>query len=100
MKFDENIIQKMLVISTSHIKESTSHWLSGEIECPRNIIAYEKSEYGFLILVQDDEDREDLVNVPSDFQHLYQYARSLGIDWIMLDRDAPKIQEIPSYSWN
>jgi len=97
---DDNIIQKILVISTAHIKEETSDWLKEEIEDGQTgLVAYEKSDYGYLILIQDDIAENGVSGVPEDLLRLYRFAHSVGVEWIMLDCDAPEICEVPVYEW-
>lgn len=96
---DAGIIQKMLVISTAHIREETGKWLSQASNFSTNgLVIYKKSKYGFLILVLDEDDLES-EEIPEDLLQVIKFAQSIECDWVMLDYDAPKICELQTYEW-
>lgn len=84
-------ITKVLEISTAHIKEDTAKWLSQE-DCL--LVSYEKGEYGWIVLVPEEGE-----TIPQDLQQIFEVARSNGCNWVMLDRDAFTIENLPVYDW-
>lgn len=87
-----NCITKVLEISTAHVSEDTAQWLSQE-DC--SLIVYKKGEYGWIILVPEEEDK----TTPQDLHQIFEVARNNGCDWVMLDCDAFTIENLPVYDW-
>jgi hypothetical protein len=92
----ENVIQRMMVISSIHISDDTYEWLRQEVEAGvSGLIAYAKSEYGFTILVLDDPDEDNPLILPEDLMRVYRFAQATGVQWLMFDHDAYAIAELP-----
>ncbi|GGG18510.1 DUF5983 family protein [Paenibacillus abyssi] len=93
-------IVKTLVLSTGHISKETKEWIDKSDEEPVPLTIYEKSIYGWMILVpQDDRDAELLKDVPESLQAVIEYAVRHDCSWVMLDCDANCIPELPQYDW-
>lgn len=90
------MIEKILVCSTSNIKESTSNWLKEQVVTSENMIVYEKEEYGFFIPVIPSCVSEE---IPEDIEKIVRFAIEKECDWIMIDRDAEGIEGLPTYHW-
>lgn len=88
-------ILKMLDLSTSHVSKETAQTLD---EAPDGTInAYQKDEYGWFVWVPPTEwERADQ---PADLLAAFAYARTQQCDWIMFDRDAEIIDDLPSFDW-
>lgn len=93
----EGVVVSMLCISSSHLTMKTWEWLSNEaMHSP--LVVYEKSEFGFIILIQDDiAAHESLPTVPDDLMEVYRFAHSIGAKWVMLDVDGYEICELAVY---
>lgn len=105
-------IQRTLALSTVHIREETSvklfdsngslmQW-KGELHSTVMLASvYELGEYGWLLHVLDDATTDDLrMEGLSDLADIAELARSLGCDWIRLDRDGPTYDGLPTYDWS
>lgn len=80
---------KMLVLSTTHLKEKTCNGF-----LPTYVHAYEKADYGWFVYVEPAPD-----GLPDSLTTCLQFAHEQGCEWIMFDRDADPISELPVYSW-
>lgn len=112
-------IAKMLVLSTTHLTERTADMFSqvvrefescvpwmpdADIEYLRpvsGIVVYPKSEYGFFVPLSDDmfEDHTIRSYMSGELPAIIDYARVLGCDWLMFDRDGPVEPALQSYDW-
>lgn len=86
-------IVKVLDLSTAHIPEQYSQCLH-EMQA-EDVIAYQHSEYGYLMWVPAGEhDR-----APTEIQRIIDFARSLGCEYVLFDRDADVIDDLPHWDW-
>jgi hypothetical protein len=91
-------IVSMLEVSTSHITEESNKLLLQSLEESFPLIVYEKSTYGFLIMVTENND--DINHLPQDLIRVINLARRRGCAWIMLDRDGDhEDADLPTYEW-
>ena len=87
------MIQQILDISTAHVLQSTAEWINNT---PGDLILYPKGEYGWFIYTQSEELPED---TPVELVEAIEYAKSIGCDWLVLDRDGETIDNLPSFDW-
>lgn len=88
-------IRKMLDLSTAHLPESLGTDLTAEY----GVTAY-RTEYGFLMWVPDDPSEvNDDASVPSEVLIIQKYARALGCDYVLFDRDGPINPNLPTWEW-
>lgn len=86
---------RMLVLSTAHLSERTAlDWIP---VCPWS--CFEKGEYGWFMYVCDDIGITEEARVPLEVRSAIHVAKREGCEWIMWDRDAPCIEELPRYEW-
>ncbi|MGV2886016.1 DUF5983 family protein [Paenibacillus taichungensis] len=95
------LIHKMLDVSTVHLTAATLKWLGehAESEEPNGFIVYAKSKYGYFIpIIEDDDDSlpEDN-NIPEDLTKVIEFAQSQDCTWIMIERDAIAIDQLPVF---
>lgn len=95
-------IEKIMVLSTAHIKKETADLLE---EDNIGLIVISR-ETGYLIhtvsLPMTDSVSEDLLNnsrYPNDLAACIQLAHKNGCDWLLLDCDGPIESDIPFYDW-
>ena len=81
-------IVKMLDLSTGHVSAETAARLDA------GNFGYVKGEYGWIVptLRLSNE-------VPDDLAKVMAYARDLDCSWIMFDRDADIIPDLPTFDW-
>lgn len=97
------IITKTLELSTAHISQETNSLLleSQTTDCHFPLIVYNKPDYGYWIVVpseaSDWEYAQD--HIPKELMGILQYAKERDCSWVMLDRDAYEIEELPTYEW-
>ena len=93
-------IAKMLVLSTGHLRRGTAAMLDG----PRDewkVFAptyFAKGEYGWFVNVSD-EDHTTRAHMPGDLLSCMNLAQEQDADWIMFDRDGPRVDGIAFYEW-
>lgn len=91
-------ISNILECSTAHIKEETKKQFDEEQYF--GLIVYEKKidneSYGWFIPLTDNWREKSL---PDEVTALFDYAEKHGCQWVMLDRDADIIFDLPFYYW-
>ncbi len=98
-------IAKMLVLSTSHLREKTCNdWLLND--CPWTCA--EKGDVGYFMYATDEyftdvETKEvtstDGTPIPNEIILICQFARAHGCDWVMFDCDGPIQDGLVVYEW-
>jgi hypothetical protein len=90
-------IRTVLDLSTAHLPEPLgSHGLADE----DGVIAY-PLPYGWLMWVPPDPDEHaaDHPDLPPDVLTIQRYARRLGCDYVLFDRDAERVDDLPTWNW-
>lgn len=89
-------IQKVLVLSTSHLTKATADLLtSGADGLP---VFFDKGEYGWWVHVP--ERTKDLRDeCPEDLRKVIIYAHRLDCCWVCLDRDGDANPNLPTWEW-
>ncbi len=98
-------IEKMLILSTRHLRESTAKTLpQSEQDEPSSIEAAHwwpqfTREEGWLFYVPPvaHEDTR-YVDAPEELRAIVALARAHGCAWVMLDRDGPQV-DLPGWEW-
>lgn len=93
-------IRNFLILSTSHIKQETAE----ELDCAEyysgnsSVLAGGPfSEYGWFMYAQDcNPDGK----VPSELMDVFAYANAHDCDYVLFDRDAEVIEELPTWEWS
>ncbi|MED3554117.1 hypothetical protein [Cytobacillus praedii] len=99
---ENSVVTKMLEISNAHISEETSNWLDNEINNENSVlVVYQKLQYGWFISLPEDlvDGEVDYITVPEDLIRIIEFAKSENCTWVMLDRDAMTILELPIFDW-
>lgn len=91
------IIEKMMTLSTAHIKPSTAEFLDDEKR--ELLIVYPKLEYGWFIYLNTDNFEVELKHIPKDLAKALKYAQKSGCDLLCLDCDGLEIDDLPIYDW-
>lgn len=106
----------MLCLSTGHISERAAQDLSlgmamQAIEDPNErdedvpewvnlLIVYPHDEYGWLIAVGSARDDHTIrAHVPHEFLAIFDKCEAEGCDWLLLDRDADGVDDLPTFDW-
>ncbi|MDG5973353.1 hypothetical protein JAGODDHD_04123 [Sphingomonas paucimobilis] len=84
-------IEPMLVLSTSHLTDATCNVFLPGYDGP----AWPKGAYNWFVYAPEDDDGE----LPEDLKVCLALARQKGAFWVMFDRDAVDIEELPTYEW-
>lgn len=77
--------------STAHLSEASSTYLNVHAAQGDELVA--PTPYGWFIWVGDG-DRDSL---PADLVGITEYARRLGAEYILFDRDAPEDEELATF---
>ena len=91
-------LEKMLTISTGHVTHETAKLLASDAIPSTTVFA--KGEYGWLIYIPDV--MVDYVmpeHRPAELHAAMFLAHKLGCVWLVLDCDAPEIEELPTFKW-
>jgi hypothetical protein len=91
-------IEPMLVISTSHLPEDAMNRLKRQAEVEGRAPAVTRAiphDYGVIVFVSE---LENTTQEP-ELQAVIDYVRKSGCYWINLDRDADKIEDLPTWEW-
>jgi hypothetical protein len=106
-------IEKMMCLSTGHISQDTAESLGLGIlnedldyterdeETPpwfERLTVYSHSEYGWLICLAQIQEQAD-EGTPVDLCRVIDYAVAQGCDWLLIDRDADLIDDLPHFDW-
>lgn len=96
-------IAKMLVLSTSHITQDSSAYLTdqSEMEDDPDLVVINR-DYGFIIpIIKDFEEvyQEKRRNIPDDVTSLCEFCKNNKIEYLMLDRDGPIEIQFQQYEW-
>ncbi|MEJ3741791.1 hypothetical protein WEI85_00615 [Actinomycetes bacterium KLBMP 9797] len=90
-------ILSVLDLSTAHLPEEVCDDLSGE----PGVIAH-RVTYGWLMWVPADPDAfaaETIDPMPEEVLAIQRYARRLGCQYVLFDRDAEQVDELPTWQW-
>ena len=86
-------IDKVLVLSTAHVSKETATWLDVAAATEMHSVTRRAGGYGWFLSVHANRwHKLDLVAVR-------RLAVSHGCEWILFDRDAPAIVDLPTWSW-
>jgi hypothetical protein len=90
-------IERVMVISTTHIKRETGDWLD------RSKVYASEHEYGWFVWVDEDvvkNNGEDGSGEewPADLVACLRHAHENECTWLNLDRDG-NIGDLPKYDW-
>lgn len=94
-------INRMLTLSTAHIKESTNNWLENEPQYLSPLVAYKKDEYSWFIYMSSEiiALTEECEQLPDDLAAILNLARENNCDWMCLDCDGEILEGLPVYDW-
>jgi hypothetical protein len=93
-----NMIRTILDLSTAHLPAHLGgRALSGE----DGVIAYELEGYGWLMWVPPDPDGHaaDHPALPAQVLAIQRYASERGCDFVLFDRDADILSDLPTWDW-
>lgn len=89
-----------LDLSTAHITASDALLLDKAIRLEtRGPVIYAAGDYGWFIPMTDDMDWTPFGQMSEAFHGLIKLALENGCDMLRLDRDAPRLDTLPVFSW-
>lgn len=97
---DKLPIRKILDLSTAHLQEDTCQDLNGY----PGIIAHETG-YGWLMYLNGHEPDDELAerveddDWPAELLPIFRLGRANDCTYVLFDRDAETIAELPSFDW-
>jgi hypothetical protein len=86
------MIEPMLALSTGHLSEDTCNRFLKIYDGP----CWEKGDYGWFVYVPEAAGEDDL---PEDLAACFAFAILKGCCWVMFDRDAAPVDELPFADW-
>lgn len=87
-------VEKIMTLSTSHIKDETANYLADESR--GELVVYKKDQFGWFIFIGSDE---PFNNVPFELLKVIEFAREHGCAWLCLDRDGQLNKDLPIHQW-
>lgn len=83
----------MMVLSNSHVSSASAKHL--ESVTARGLPIVEGRDNGWWVYLNSDEP----MDCPQDLLDTISHARDRGCVWLMLDRDGPVNQNLPTFEW-
>lgn len=77
--------------STAHLSTPSREWLDMHAARGDELIA--STPYGWFMWVDEGKGEDE----PADLAMIKAYARSLGAEYILFDRDAPESSALPTF---
>lgn len=96
-KLNHLAIDRMLNLSTAHIKESTRDYLDADDR--KCLVVYDKPTYGWFIYIVEETFEQVLTEVPEDLAQVLRFTKEQGCRVLCMDMDEDTIEELPSYDW-
>lgn len=88
-------LRNFLDLSTAHLSPSTREWLDRIAEDQNNLSHWvAPTPYGWFLYC-DEENADD--SIPADLFACMTYARTNGADYILFDRDADQLTDLPTF---
>lgn len=90
-------IHNVLTLSTSHVTETTAKILNS-IPCEQwsSVCGGPFGSYGWFMYAPE-EDFEG--TIPPELMRVFKYARSVGCKYVLFDRDANTVDQLPAFEW-
>jgi hypothetical protein len=100
-------IFKVLDLSIAHLPQQLCASLSGWDGVTAYALSTPDGNYGWLLHVPDDPDgyaadyaeTDEADGLPAEVLVIQRFARGLGCDYVLLDRDAERIDALPAWDW-
>lgn len=96
-------IQKILTISTAHIKESTAKRLDKDPDDNNlGLCVYNKADFGWFIYlstITSEILEQYKKTLPEDLYNCISLAISVGCDILCLDCDGEEVDYLTTYDW-
>lgn len=101
-------VGRFLDLSTAHLPAPVAEDLNGFYGVTAHQLTCSDGAHGWLLWVPDDPDKhaadhEDTDypenNIPAEVLAIQRYARQRGCDYILLDRDADRVADLPTWDW-
>ncbi len=89
------MVRRYLDLSTVHIREETSLWLSEQAKAQPPLLVVYAYEEGFFIPVPEEPDDA----VPMDLLNLFGLAADNDATLLRLDRDGEQLDGLAEYDW-
>lgn len=89
-------VQKLAIISTSHISEQTSNWLDRRFDEDPGPNGG-RTPFGYFLYVPSEDNCID--TYPQDLLNVFAFARSHGIYYLYLDRDGEPVDDLETFDW-
>lgn len=95
------MISKVLEISTAHLLPDLDFMLQQSPLLRKNL-GIEALTIGWLVRVPNDDQLVSVIFDPEfskNYNDLMDYARQEGLQFILLDPDAPQLESLLTYEW-
>lgn len=91
----DKCLDKVLVLSTAHLRESSFNWVDRDMDDQFGHLAGLKWQYGWMIYTTNVIDADE--SWPAEFVHILKVAHCMGVDWVRFDCDAQCCDAFPIF---
>lgn len=88
-------IRPFLTLTTGHVSAATASMLDSTPHKTWPCLGGPYGEYGWFFYVHDENDG----TIPDDLWRIMCWAKARDIHYILFDRDADTVDELPTYEW-
>lgn len=89
----------LIEISTAHLTQADAQRLESERELATPGIRLMDDEYGFFLAVPPADHPYGVEQCPESVGRCLAWAREQGAAFLLIDRDAEEVADLPSYEW-
>ncbi len=89
-------LRLMADLSTGHLRPSTREFLTSAADDGNEGFSCGVTQYGWFVTVME-LDEEKAEDYPEDLVAAWKYAAAIGADFILFDRDADGMTDLPYY---
>lgn len=102
------MIRSFLDLSTGHVSRETSEWLNARAQATIEaehanseppVLWVASTGYGWFLYARHDLEILDRIGVPEDLKAVMRLASEMAAEFIMFDRDAPILDNLPFHDW-
>lgn len=86
------MLRSFITLSTGHLRSSTEEWLS--LAATKQTHWVSPTPYGWFVYCDEEATVGDF---PADLIAAFAHAHTLGVDYIMFDSEAARVDALPFY---
>ncbi len=92
-------VRTVIVVSTAHLTAQTAHYLDNTPAKEWPCVGGPYGEYGWFVYAQEENGGAGPDAIPDDLFGVMTWGRKQGFDYILFDRDANRVADLPGHDW-